>query len=187
MTSRALVLASLAAIAATAVIELGLGRLPFGPDGRFGWWEADVWSAAMSQRAADPYSLSHVLHGLIFYALLHVFGRRLPLARRAFMAVLLECGWEVLENSPIIIERYREVTMALGYTGDSVLNSISDVVMMAIGFFLAARLPVWASIAVLVGLELGMLLTIRDNLVLNIIMLLYPLEAIRTWQMAERP
>jgi len=101
--------------------------------------------------------------------------------------VLLECGWEVLENSPIIINRYREVTMALGYTGDSVLNSISDVVMMATGFLIAARLPVWASLAILVGLELGMLLTIRDNLALNIIMLLYPLEAIRSWQMDGRP
>jgi hypothetical protein len=186
MSARALTLAALAAIAATAAIELAMGRLPLGPDGRFGWWEADVWSAAMSQRALDPYSLSHVLHGVLFYALLWAFVRRVPLRQRALAALLLEAGWEVLENSPIIINRYREVTMALGYTGDSVLNSVSDIVMMAIGFLIAARLPVWGSVAIVAGLELGMLLTIRDNLTLNIIMLLYPLEAVRSWQMDGR-
>lgn len=175
-----------AVLAATAAIELWMGRLPFGPDGRFGWLETDIWSRTLSQRVADPYSFSHVIHGLLFYALLHALARRQPLGLRFVAAVVLEAGWEVLENSPIIIDRYREVTIALGYVGDSVLNSLADVLMMAIGFGLAARLPVRWSVALAVAMELGVLVVYRDNLALNIVMLLFPLEAIRAWQMQAR-
>lgn len=173
-------------LAATAAIELWMGRLPLGPDGRFGWLETDIWSSTLSQRVADPYSFSHVIHGLLFYALLHALARRQPLGLRFVAAVVLEAGWEVLENSPIIIDRYREVTIALGYVGDSVLNSLSDVLMMALGFGLAARLPVRWSVALALAMELGVLAVYRDNLALNIVMLLFPLEAVRTWQMQAR-
>ncbi len=174
-------------VAATAAIEWWMGRLPLGPDGRFGLWESNIWSAAMSQRLADPYSFSHVLHGLVFYAGLRLAAPQLPLAYRALAAVALEAGWEVLENSPVIIKRYREATIALGYEGDSILNSVSDIVMMAGGFWLAARLKASWSVAVFVALELGMLVTLRDNLTLNVIMLVSPIDAIREWQMAGAP
>ena len=100
------------------------------------------------------------------------------------MAVLMEAVWEIMENSPLIINRYREATIALGYVGDSVLNSLSDILMMSLGFILAARSRVWASVAILLVLEVGMLLWVRDNLTLNIIMLIHPIEAIKTWQMS---
>ncbi|MEZ5320467.1 MAG: DUF2585 family protein, partial [Vicinamibacterales bacterium] len=179
-------LACLALVLATGVVELGMGRLLFGPDGRFGWIALDVWSSENSQRVIDPYSLSHVLHGVLFYALLHLVAPRASLGTRLVAAVALEAGWEVLENSPLVINRYREVTMALGYEGDSVINSVSDVVMMAIGFGLAAWLPVRGSVALVLVSELVMLVAIRDNLTLNIVMLVYPLDAIRRWQMAGR-
>ena len=171
---------------ATAGAELAMGRLPLGPDGRFGWWEGNIWSQSQSQRLADPYSITHVVHGLLFYALLWIVARRTRIATRFAAAVSLEAAWEVLENSPIIIDRYRAVTISLGYVGDSVLNSVSDVVMMAIGFLLAARLPVKVSVALVVLSELALLWWVRDNLTLNIIMLVHPIDAIRTWQMDGR-
>jgi hypothetical protein len=111
-------------------------------------------------------------------------ARRAPLRTRFVAAVVLEAAWEMLENSPLIINRYRAVTIALGYTGDSVLNSVSDVVMMMIGFAIASRWRVWACVALALVFELGMLFEVRDNLTLNIVMLVHPIEAIRAWQMA---
>jgi hypothetical protein len=178
-----LALAILAVMVATAAVELWMGRMPLGPDGRFGWLETDIWSSEQSQRVLDPYSLSHVLHGFLFYGLLWIVGRRLPLRTRLLATIALEGAWEILENSPLVIDRYRAVTISLGYVGDSVLNSLSDIVMCGIGFLMAARLRVAASIALLVAVELLMLALIRDNLTLNIVMLVYPIEAIRAWQM----
>jgi hypothetical protein len=103
------------------------------------------------------------------------------------MAVLLEAGWEVLENSPLIINRYREATIALGYNGDSVLNSLSDIVMMSLGFLFAFRMRPWASVTALIAMEVGCALWVRDNLTLNVIMLVHPFEAIKAWQMAGHP
>src|ERR1700674_1199760 len=115
------------AIAAlTAATELWMGRQLFGPDGRFGWWEGNIWSSEQSQRFADPYVFSHLVHGFLFYGLLWLAARRVPTQYRFVGAVLLEAGWEILENSPLIIDRYRAVTISLGYVGDSVLNSMSD-------------------------------------------------------------
>jgi hypothetical protein len=131
---------------------------------------------------ADWYSPSHVVHGLLFYAILWLFARQWPVERRFLVALLVECAWEVIENTPMVIDRYREATAALGYTGDSVINSLSDVAMMAVGFLAARRLPVWASIALVLVLELVPLLLIRDNLTLNVWMLLAPDEAVRAWQ-----
>lgn len=161
-----------------------MGRLPLGPDGRFGWWESNIWSSEQSQRVADPYSFTHVVHGLLFYAGLWLLARRAPMRTRLLAAVILEATWEVLENSPLIINRYRAVTISLGYTGDSVLNSMSDVVMMMVGFLIASRWRVWSCVALILVFELGMLVAVRDNLTLNILMLVHPIEAIRTWQMA---
>lgn len=174
-------------VAAAAAIELALGRLPLGPDGRFGWWEGNIWSSEQSQRFADPYSFSHVIHGMLFYAILRLILPRLPRAARLMLAVLLEAAWEIAENSPLIINRYRAVTIALGYEGDSVLNSMSDVLMMMAGFWLAASVRVRTSILIALAFEIGMLVLVRDNLTLNIVMLVHPIDAIRAWQMAGAP
>src|SRR4051812_19573109 len=116
----------------TGGIELAMGRSPLGPDGKFGWWEGNIWSNENSQRLADPYSFSHIGHGILFFGLFWLVGRKLPVRYRLGLALLLEAGWELLENSPLIINRYREATIALGYAGDSVLNSMSDVLMMSL-------------------------------------------------------
>jgi hypothetical protein len=169
-----------------ASFELSTGRSLFGPDGRFGWWESDVWSSENSQRVADAYSFSHIIHGILFYALLSLLARKfpkaLPMKYRFLIALLLEAGWEMLENSPLIINRYREVTISLGYVGDSVLNSVSDVIMVAIGFLIAKYSKVWVSVALIVVFEVGCLFWVRDNLTLNVIMLVKPSESIKVWQ-----
>ena len=164
-----------------------MGRSLFGPDGKPGLWEGDIWSSECSQRLADAYSFSHIGHGLLFFGLLWLFARRVPIRFRFLIAVLVEAGWEMLENSPIIINRYREATMALGYSGDSILNSLSDILMMCFGFFLAWRLPLWASVMLFVAMEVGCALWVRDNLTLNVIMLVHPVEAIKAWQMGGHP
>jgi hypothetical protein len=167
----------------TAGIELWMGRSPLGPDGKFGLWEGDIWNSENSQRFADPYSFSHLVHGILFYALLWLAARRLPARYRLLIALVLEAGWEILENSPLIINRYREATIALGYTGDSVLNSLSDILMMTIGFLFAFRARPWVSVAAVIVMEVGCALWVRDNLTLNIIMLVHPIDAIKAWQM----
>ena len=164
-----------------------MGRSWLGPDGRFGFWEGNIWSSGCSQRLADAYSFSHLVHGFLFYAVLWVVARKLPIRARLLMAVLLEAGWELLENSPIIINRYRQVTIALGYDGDSILNSLSDILMMTLGFTFAWRFRPWISVMVVLLLEVGCALWVRDNLTLNILMLLHPVEAIKTWQMGTQP
>jgi hypothetical protein len=180
---RALVFGVLAVVLVTIAVEAWMGRLWFGPDGRFGWLETDIWSSSQSQRVFDPYSFSHILHGVGFYALLWLVARRSPISTRFIGAVILEAVWEVLENSPMIIDRYRAVTIAQGYIGDSILNSVSDIVMAALGFVIAWRLTVLQSVAFVVLTEVVMLLLIRDNLTLNIIMLVWPMDSIREWQM----
>ena len=135
-----------------------------------------------SQMLADWYSPSHIVHGLLFYAILWLFARRVPVERRFLFALLVECAWEIVENTPMVIDRYRTATAALGYTGDSVLNSASDIAMMALGFLAARKFPLWASVVLLLALELIPLLVIRDNLALNIWMLVAPNDAIRAWQ-----
>ena len=131
---------------------------------------------------ADWYSPSHFIHGLIFYAILWKAAPGWSIDRGFTAALLVEAAWEIAENTPIVIDRYREATMALGYSGDSILNSVSDIAMMALGFLAARRLPVGASVALAVGLELLTLIVIRDNLTLNVWMLLWPADFIRQWQ-----
>lgn len=174
-------------IIATALIEWTFGRSAFGPDGKLGLWEGNIWSAGCSQRVADAYSFSHIIHGMFFYMLLWLVARRLPVPARYFIAVILEAGWELLENSPIIINRYREATMALGYEGDSILNSTSDILMMSFGFLLAWKLRPSVTVALVLIMEIGCLIWIRDNLTLNVIMLVHPIEAVKRWQMEANP
>ena len=182
-----IIAAVVAVLVLTAGIELLMGRSPLGPDGKFGLWEGNVWSSECSQRLVDPYSFSHVGHGILFFGLLWVVARKIALRYRFFMAVLLEASWELLENSPLIINRYRETTIALGYIGDSVMNSLSDIIMMSLGFLLTCRVRPTTSLAVLLVMEIGCAFWIRDNLTLNIIMLLHPIPAIKAWQMAAQP
>lgn len=146
----------------------------------------DLWHGALdggnSQHIADWYTPSHIIHGFLFYGLGWLVLRRRPPGERLILAVAIEAAWEVLENSPLVIDRYREATMALGYTGDSIVNSVADVAWMALGFAVARRAPVWVTVAVAVGFELLTLWTIRDNLTLNVLMLVAPVDAIKTWQ-----
>jgi hypothetical protein len=135
-----------------------------------------------SQHLADWYTPSHIIHGFLFYLLGWLFLRRNPPGDRLLGAVVIEAAWEILENSPIIIDRYREATIALGYTGDAVINSAADVLWMILGFGIARRLPVWGTVALALGFEFLTLLVIRDNLALNVLMLVWPIDAVRVWQ-----
>ena len=167
----------------TIAVEAWMGRSWFGPDGRFGWLELDIWSSSQSQRVLDPYTFSHILHGVLFYALLWMVAKKTSTGARFIGAVALEAVWEILENSPIIIDRYRAVTIAQGYVGDSILNSVSDIFMAGLGFVLAWKMSVRSSIAFVVVTEVVLLFLIRDNLTLNILMLVWPVDAVRAWQM----
>ena len=167
--------------------ELWMGHTLLGPDGKFGWWEGNIWSSENSQRFADPYSFSHLVHGMLFYGGLWLGARKLPVHRRLFLAVCLEAGWEILENSPLIINRYRAATIALGYDGDSVLNSMSDILMMVTGFVFARFVKPWLTVVTILAMEIGCALSIGDNLTLNVIMLVHPVDAIKQWQMAIAP
>jgi hypothetical protein len=167
-------------MAATAALMLAMGRPPICTCGSIELW-GEV-GPKQSQMLADWYSPSHVIHGFIFYAALRWIWPKASREIRFSVAVLVEALWELVENSPMIIDRYREATIALGYSGDSILNSMSDILMCAIGFLAARRLPLWASVLIVVVLELVPLIVIRDNLTLNIWMLLAPNDAIRAWQ-----
>jgi hypothetical protein len=174
----------LAIVAGAAAALAAMGRPALCPCGRVALWHGRVRSPENSQQLTDWYSLSHVVHGLLFYAAARWLLPRWPVRARLVAAMALEAAWEVLENSPAIIDRYRAVTAAWGYAGDSILNSVADIGCMALGFALAARLPARAAIAFGVGLELVALAAIRDNLTLNVLMLAWPVDAIRAWQAA---
>ncbi len=165
-----------------AAIELAMGRHPICTCGTVELWVGARDSSKTSQMLADWYSLSHIVHGLLFYGALWLLFRRWSIERRFLVAVLIEAAWEVTENTPMVIDRYRATTAAIGYSGDSVLNSMSDIVMMTIGFMLARKLPVWTAVALLVVLEIVPLFVIRDNLTLNIWALVDPNPAIQAWQ-----
>lgn len=158
------------------------GRSLLGPDGYFGWWDGNIWGSENSQRVADAYSFSHLIHGMLFYGFLSLVARRMPLKYRFVVAIIIEACWELLENSPLIINRYREATIAQGYVGDSILNSMSDIIMVAIGFLVARFSKVWVTVLLVITMELGCLFWIRDNLTLNVLQLVYPSEKIKTWQ-----
>lgn len=173
-----------AILLATAAWLLWIGRAPICECGQVKLWHGQTVSAENSQHIADWYTPSHLIHGLLFYAGLWLVARRLPLGWRLAIATLIEAVWEIVENSDAIIERYRAVTIALDYYGDSVLNSVSDILAMMAGFALAQRLPVWASVALALGLEALTIWLIRDGLALNVLMLLWPSDTVRDWQAA---
>lgn len=172
-------------LAAAAAILIAMGRHPICTCGAVRLW-ADAQGPENSQQLLDWYTPSHVVHGLLFYAALwglgRATGRPLAPARAFLVALALEGAWEVVENTPMVLERYRAATIAQGYEGDSVLNSLSDMGAMSLGFALALRLPARAAIALGLALELAAGVAIRDNLTLNVLMLLSPIPAIKAWQ-----
>ena len=180
MTRPALII--LAIVLATAAILLAMGRVPICECGYVRLWHGDTMSSESSQHLFDWYTPSHLLHGLIFYAFLWLVARRIPVGWRLVIATFVEAAWEIVENSPMIIERYRAVTISLDYYGDSVVNSIADISAMLFGFWLARILPVWASIAIVIAAEALTIWLIRDGLALNVLMLVWPLDAVRAWQ-----
>jgi len=175
-------------VALTAYWLWHVARVPICTCGYVKLWHGVVQSAENSQHLADWYTFSHIIHGLLFYAGAHLLWRKWNLfdgapTRWALpIAVALEASWEVLENSPMIIERYRSVTASFGYSGDSIVNSMADIGWMMFGFWVAGRLPWKASLALALAFELMTLIVIRDNLTLNVLMLVWPVDAIRVWQ-----
>ena len=172
----------IAVVGLAGLIEIAMGRTPTYKYGPVRLWSGDVHSNQNSQQIADAYTFSHVIHGALFYGLTRAALASQPLPIRAIAAVTAESAWEVLENTDMVIQRYRAATISLDYYGDSVINSVCDILACVLGFLLAWRLPVRATVLWVVLIEVGMVLWIRDNLTLNILMLLYPMESIRAWQ-----
>lgn len=165
-----------------AAVELWMGREPMCTCGYISLWHGAV-DSQNSQQISDWYSFTHVEHGILFYALLALVAPRLPIGARLLVSVFIEGAWELAENSPFIIDRYRAATLSLNYYGDSVVNSVADVGAMMLGFALSRRLPTWASVGFIVVVELALAWVIRDNLALNILMLVHPVDAIKAWQL----
>lgn len=172
-----------ALVALVVVLELAMGRSPVYRHGPVRLWSGDIKSDENSQQIADPYTFSHVIHGAAFYGLTRaVLGAEAPLLRAA-LTIAMESSWETYENTEQVIDRYCAETIALGYYGDTVLNSVFDVIACGLGFVLAWRLPTRVTVAWVVAIEIALAITIRDNLTLNILMLLHPIGAIKRWQM----
>jgi hypothetical protein len=169
-------------LAVQIVAERWLGRIWICECGTVKLWEGGVNTSGNSQHLADWYTPSHIIHGFLFYWFGWLLVRRWPLGFRLGLATFVETGWEILENSPAVIERYRTATMALNYFGDSILNSAMDTAWMALGFLFAWRMPAWLTITIAIAFELLTAYIIRDNLTLNVLMLVSPVEAIKTWQ-----
>lgn len=170
-------------LAVQLLVELAMGRLAICKCGYVKLWHGVVASSENSQHIADWYTFSHVLHGLIFYFIIRMLFPRLTFAYGLLLAFFVEGAWEIVENSEFIIKRYRTATAAFDYFGDTLINSFADSIAMAVGFIMARTLPVWVSVLFFVGVEVLLALGIRDNLTLNVIMLLHPIEAIKQWQM----
>ena len=182
MTARRTAIAAFLILAATAAVELGMGRVPICTCGTVDLWVGARDSDKTSQMLTDWYSFSHLIHGFLFYLGLWFIARRWLVQWRFLGALLAETAWEIVENTPFVIDRYRATAAARGYSGDSVLNSVSDILLMCLGFLLARRLPVWFSVALVIVMELVPLYAIRDNLTLNIWSFIAPNEAVQAWQ-----
>ena len=170
-------------VGAAASIELAMGRVPICKCGYVKVWHGVVASSENSQHLTDWYSLTHVIHGIAFYALLWRAARRLPSGIRFAAAVLIEAAWEVVENTPFVINRYRAATISLDYFGDSIVNSVADIAVMMLGFWLARRARPAVTVALVLGIELVLAVVIRDNLTLNMLMLIHPFAANKRWQL----
>ena len=184
MKSRDLLTAFAIALATGGVL-LAMGRLLICKCGHIDLWHGAVMSSENSQHLADWYSPSHILHGLVFYAALRWLMPRWRIGQRLVVATVIEAAWEIAENTDTVIDRYREATIALDYYGDSVVNSMADIAMMWLGFLIARKAPVWVSVALFLAAEFIVGLVIRDGLMLNVLMLLWPLDAVREWQAAR--
>jgi len=178
----ALIIAGL--IALQAAVLFAMGRTPICTCGTVKLWHGVVQSSENSQHIFDWYSFTHVLHGFWLYFFGWFFLRRWPVVARLVLAVALEAGWEILENTNFVIDRYRAATISLDYYGDSIVNSVGDAVAMMTGFALARLFPLWASVGAVIVIEVGLIYLIRDNLFLNVLMLIYPIDGIRAWQAA---
>ena len=176
------ILITLGIILLTAAYLLWIGREPICKCGYVKLWHGQVVSSENSQHISDWYTPSHIIHGFLFFGALWLVARRLALGWRLAIATLVEAAWEVVENSDAVIERYRSVTISLDYYGDSVLNVVADISAMILGFWLASKLPVWATVALIVLFEAVTIWLIRDGLALNVLMLLYPLDWVAEWQ-----
>lgn len=176
------ILITLGIILLTASYLIWIGREPICKCGYVKLWHGQVVSSENSQHISDWYTPSHLIHGFVFFGALWLVARRLSFGWRLMIATLVECAWEIVENSDAVIERYRTVTISLDYFGDSVLNTVSDVLAMGLGFCLASKLPVWVTVALILLFEGTTMWLIRDGLALNILMLLYPLDSVAQWQ-----
>jgi hypothetical protein len=183
LSLRMSLLICLGIVAAAAGVLYAMGRIPMCKCGTIKLWYGGRGDSEMSQHLTDWYTYSHILHGIIFYWLLSIVARgRLSIAARMVIAMGIEAGWEIFENTPFIINRYRAQTVSRDYFGDSIVNSVGDMLAMLVGFLLAARLPAWVTVFLLIATEVLLLALIRDNLTLNVIMLVHPVEWIRQWQ-----
>lgn len=176
------ILVTLGIILLTAAWLLWIAREPICKCGYVKFWHGQVVSSENSQHISDWYTPSHIIHGFLFFGALWLVARRLSFGWRLAIATLVEAAWEIVENSDAVIERYRSVTISLDYYGDSVLNVVADISAMILGFWLASKLPVWATVALILLFEAATILIIRDGLALNVLMLLYPLDWVAEWQ-----